>query len=381
MLNPSKKLARRIFLRGAVLEKWVARQARRLDRAYCSELMSSTAPQTTPSAPAIIVPSASLRQILFIADCMWELNDLVPELKKIANVEVLNLRPGLQNKASSQNDAEIVAAEIQKFSEKEKNLSPDLILFYARSSLLSDEVFEHLRKRWRVPVWGMNLDDKTQFFDHNIYSEGEDNYQHWAKKFDLNLTGTLAATQWYRQRGLACTYCPSGFHQSEKSSPPTSCDYRYPMSFIGSARPEREIIISQLVAAGVPINLFGSGWPQSEWVSNPQEIYRSSQFNLGIGIASPSLTLTSVKGRDFECPGAGACYLTTYNWELAHHFEIGKEILCYRSVEELIEIFSFYKKRPEECLKIAQAAWQRCSEEHTWEKRFRKIFTEAGFKL
>ena len=30
-------------------------------------------------------------------------------------------------------------------------------------------------------------------------------------------------------------------------------------------------------------------------------------------------------------PCVGACYLTTYHWELAEMFEIGKEILCYRN--------------------------------------------------
>ena len=77
----------------------------------------------------------------------------------------------------------------------------------------------------------------------------------------------------------------------------------------------------------------------------------------------------------------GACYLTTYNWELTNHYELGKEILCYRSVEELIEMYSWYRKRPQECLRIAQAAWRRCANEHTWEKRFRKVFLETGFKL
>jgi spore maturation protein CgeB len=116
-------------------------------------------------------------------------------------------------------------------------------------------------------------------------------------------------------------------------------------------------------------------------VANPNAIFRSTQINLGIGFASPSLALTTVKNRDFECPGVGACYLTTYNWELPLHYELGKEILCYRSVEELIEIYTYYRKHPEDCLKIAQAAWRRCSAGHTWEHRFRNIFQQAGFRL
>jgi spore maturation protein CgeB len=62
------------------------------------------------------------------------------------------------------------------------------------------------------------------------------------------------------------------------------------------------------------------------------------------------------------------------------HWELGAEILCYRNIEELIEMYSWYGKRPEVCLKIAQAAWRRAVAEHTWERRFRKIFEQSGFK-
>jgi hypothetical protein len=44
-------------------------------------------------------------------------------------------------------------------------------------------------------------------------------------------------------------------------------------------------------------------------------------------------------------------------------------------------MYSWYSRRPQECLKIAQAAFRRCAAEHTWEKRFRKIFEQTGFSL
>ena len=126
-------------------------------------------------------------------------------------------------------------------------------------------------------------------------------------------------------------------------------------------------------------SLLGQGWPDAEWVTDTNAIFRASQINLGLGLATPNLA--TIKNRDFECPGVGACYLTTYNWELANWWDIGKEILCYRNVEELIEILAWYRNRPEDCLKIAQAAWRRSLNEHTWEKRFRKVFRAAGFQV
>lgn len=374
-----KNLLRRLFLRGPLLAWWVARRGRQLDHAYAAELtrtLSGPAPQSSGN----VTTAAPLRRLLFIADCMWELNDLVPELRNICDVSVLDLRPKLKSAPPSRPLSEVVLSAVEDLAAR-NGPEADLVFFYARPMLLSDAVFDLLRKCWHAPLLGMNLDDKIQFFPYGILSSGDENYQRWAHKFDLNITNSLAATDWYRQQGVPCLYSPQGVHQTPDLSMPASAEYQRTISFLGSIKPERKFIVDQILAAGIPIQLFGSGWPSTEWVDNPNTVYRNTQINLGIGFASPSLTLTTVKGRDFECPGVGACYLTTYNWELAEHYELGKEILCYRSAEELLEIYSFYRKRPAECLKIAQAAWRRCTDEHTWEKRFRRVFREMGFRL
>jgi hypothetical protein len=373
---------RRWFLRGPVLHWWVGRRARQWEQDYCAQLVQAGKSSSRPASGPVFTTSAPLRRILFIADCMWEQNDLVPELCRIAEVIVLDLHPTLRAKAAAQTESEAVAAAVQAFADAQKQLAPDVILFYARPNLLSEAVFQTLRGRWHCPVFGMNLDDKLEFFPYQRFrSASGNNYVRWGKQFDLNLTNCVAATEWYGQHGLACLYSPQGVHLTADLTLPTSLDYQYELSFLGSRKPERALIIDQLAAAGIPVQLFGSGWPNSQWVESPNAVFRSTQINLGIGFASPSLTLTTTKGRDFECPGVGACYLTTYNWELVNLYELGKEMLCYRSVEELIEMYSWYRKRPEECLKIAQAAWRRSVNEHTWEKRFRKVFETTGFRL
>jgi hypothetical protein len=381
MLEKIKSPLRRLLLRGPLLDRWVARRGRQWDRAYCARLASTLAQPIAPSvAPSLTAPGA-LRQILLIADCMWEQNDLVPELARIAETRTLNLRPLLKQRRPDQSEPEVVAQTIKDFATTESGLAPDVILFYARPNLLSEEVFETLRRAWQCPLLGMNLDDKLQFFPYGIFAAGDDNYQRWAPRFDLNITNCLAATEWYRQRGCACLYSPQGVHHTPDLTLPTAATFQYPFSFLGSKKPERELVIGQIQRAGIAIQLFGSGWPNTQWVDNPNTVFRGSQINLGIGLASPSLALTTVKGRDFECAGVGACYLTTYNWELTFHYELGREILCYRNHEELVEMYSYYHKRPETCLKIAQAAWRRSVAEHTWEKRFRKIFQHVGFKV
>ena len=370
-----------MILRGPLLDKWVTRRGRQWERAYCARLVQSFSAPATQAVPPAITAPGPLRQILLIADCMWEQSGLVPEFARIAETRLLDLRPELKKKPEEQSLAETVVRAVRQFADSQDQWSPDVILFYARPLLLSEEVFHVLRRRWQCPLLGMNLDDKLQFFRYGIFAAGDDNYGDWARRFDLNITNCLPATEWYRQRGLPCIYSPSGVHRPPHLTEPTAVDFKYEFGFLGSKKPERKVIIEQLQRARIPLQLFGAGWPNTQWVDDHNAVFRSTQINLGIGFASPSLTLTTVKGRDFECPGVGACYLTTYNWELPLHYDLGREILCYRSVEELIEIYAYYRRRPQECLKIAQAAWRRCSAEHTWEKRFRRIFRHVGFKV
>lgn len=371
----------RLALRGPVMDWWLRRRGRQVDLAFRAQLVDQLkVPCTTKPLPRF-AGRDKIRQILLIADCLWEQNDLAPELARIAETRLLNLRSNLKNMQESPQARGAVVDAVRRFIEADGGLEPDVILFYLRPGLLSDEVFEVLRRRWKCPLFGLNLDDKMEFFPNRIFASGNHNYQYWAKKFDLNITNCLPATDWYRARDLPCLYSPPGMHLTTELTLPTSCDFKYKLSFLGQIKVERKYVVNQLQSAGIHIELFGRGWPGGQWVENPNSVFRDSQINLGIGFASPSFTLTTVKNRDFECPGAGACYLTSYSWELPLHYELGKEILCYRSVEELIEMYGWYSKRPEECLRIAQAGWRRCAAEHSWEKRFRKIFEQTGLSL
>lgn len=380
----TKNIVRRVFLRGPVLRAWIDRQNRRLDRAYLTEVIRLGASVETPIliTPPLISSASALGRVLLIADCLWEIDQLVPEIQRIAPVSVLDLRPILAGHDADESPASLVAKAISQFIDDQASLELDAILFYARVSLLSDETFSLLRRRWKCPLLGMNLDDKVEFFSYGIFSAGNDNYGHWASYFDLNLTSSLTAADWYRKSGLPCRYIAMGFHpEPEWDRPPDRASYDHLLSFVGSRKPERELMVARLRDAGVALDLYGSGWPGTRRAKSPAEIYRRSQLNLGLGLATASGGIANLKARDFECPGTGACYLTTYNWELALHFDIGREILCYRSVEELIEMYFHYVARPEECLRIARAAHQRCAAEHTWEIRFRGVFRDLGFKV
>jgi spore maturation protein CgeB len=102
-------------------------------------------------------------------------------------------------------------------------------------------------------------------------------------------------------------------------------------------------------------------------------------INLGMGGIGYCEELTNVKARDFEVPASGGgMYLTSYNPELAEYFELGKEIVCYRGLDEAIELLRYYLGRPEECRAISDRARARCLREHRWLHRYRDILRLLG---
>ena len=77
--------------------------------------------------------------------------------------------------------------------------------------------------------------------------------------------------------------------------------------------------------------------------------------------------------RTFEIPMCGGLQLASYNDELSNYFEENKEIIMYRSKDEMIDKTKFYldKKSESTVLKMKQAARKRAEGEHTWVNRFR----------
>lgn len=358
---------------------WNRQRIGKVEEICLREMVRASAASAIPQPTGIpaLSKGAPLRRILLIADVMWETNELVPELRRICEVGVHDLRPVLRNTHAEQAPEHILRS-VESYFAANKSNEPDLVLLYLRGNLLSKELFDVLRLKTSCPIIGMNLDDKVSFWDYGT-AGGGDHYQKWAPHFDLNLTNSKIAESWYHQAGAACLYLPPAMKRSEGLAEPRTVDFQHALSFVGSPKVDRETLIRRLKAAGLPVTVFGKGWQNGGWVEDPVAIYRASQINLGLGMATPHFSTT--KNRDFECPGVGACYLTTFNWELAEWWDIGKEILCYRNEEELIEIACWYRNRPDLCLTIAKAAWRRGNAEHTWELRFRKLFREIGFAV
>src|SRR2546421_917840 len=169
-----RRFLRTILLRGPIRKRWVHRQARRVEESFLHRFLEVQLgpPAADPPPAARSIGPAGIRSIAFIADCMWEQYDLVPELRKIADVKVLDLGPTIRKNEGSVRD--VTALAVNGFVHS-ADWEPDVVLLYARPALLTEAVFRAIRKRWKCRLIGMNLDDKNEFFDYGIYSTGNDN--------------------------------------------------------------------------------------------------------------------------------------------------------------------------------------------------------------
>ena len=75
---------------------------------------------------------------------------------------------------------------------------------------------------------------------------------------------------------------------------------------------------------------------------------------------------------------AGGFYLVERSGEYEELFVRGVEMETWDSPQELIEKIQYYLAHPEERLSIAAAGKRRAESDHTWEKRFRALFSELG---
>lgn len=73
--------------------------------------------------------------------------------------------------------------------------------------------------------------------------------------------------------------------------------------------------------------------------------------------------------RLFEATGCGALLITDYKDNLHELFEIGKEVVVYRSFEECAALVNYYLNNPAEAAAIAKAGQLRTLRDHTYERR------------
>ncbi len=109
-------------------------------------------------------------------------------------------------------------------------------------------------------------------------------------------------------------------------------------------------------------------------------LFSESRISLGFLILGDThrtaRPLRQIRLREFEATMAGAFYLTGWIEEMTLYYDVGKEIVCYRSRDELVDLCRYYLRHESEREAIRRAGHKRARRDHTWERRFESFFAE-----
>lgn len=117
------------------------------------------------------------------------------------------------------------------------------------------------------------------------------------------------------------------------------------------------------------------------------ELY--SEYTLALASTSAVHTdiltepLKVINLRNFEIPMSGGIEICRYNQELSEYFVEDKEIVFYRTNEELVDKARYYTQKAPDSIIYAmkKAARVRSEREHTWYNRFSKVLNELSLNI
>lgn len=207
-------------------------------------------------------------------------------------------------------------------------------------------------------IFGIELSDPDVYkYNGEIYAKNFDRYYTNALyskenqyEFDVGLMGFAASTDKHY-------YMPD-------------VEKKYDVVIVGGCRPDREAVVNEL-KKHFNVGLYGLGWKSSNgFVSGKKLVHAINSGKIYISFSKTRAGYNNVKVGLFEAIACKSCVFTEYMDELSLYFDIGKEIVCYNGIVDLINKIKYYLEHEYERVEIAERGYQRFLNEHTYEKRW-----------
>jgi hypothetical protein len=295
----------------------------------------------------------------------WEKYGLYPTFARLTDFHFYQTGSvnGGWNEALRQESGKAFLAEVERL---DKESPVHIVFMYCDSSFLDPVMLKALSAKgiWTVL---MGLDDKHKFQQRHEFGM-EIGQSTVAPLIDLYWTTWKAGLALFWQIGARPIYLAEGadpnFHQCLDL--PKDID----VLFLGQKYGQRQAMVNYLRQNGIDVTTYGSGW-ENGFVSFEKsiELINRAKVVLGVGGVGHMLGVQHLKGRDFEVPMCGAVYLTSYNPELSDWYDIGRDILCYSSPQDCLEILKWLLPDLDKQAKIRNNAQIRSRQAHSWESR------------
>lgn len=112
------------------------------------------------------------------------------------------------------------------------------------------------------------------------------------------------------------------------------------------------------------------------WSEMPK-VFRETKINL-------NFTIPNIKSglplRIWDVLGCGGFLLTNFQAEIPYYFKNKEDLVCFESVEELVELAGYYLAHEEERKRIAKSGYEKVKQHHTWETRILEMMEIVGLE-
>lgn len=264
---------------------------------------------------------------------------------------------------------------IQRVASWIKEDDTDVIFTYLSGGIVTPNTVRQI-SAMGVPLVNLSLNDKEAFVGKvkkGLALGARDICRH----FDLCWTSTEDALEKYCVEGALPVYLPEGANPVVHK--PYDFEKTIDVSFVGQCYGNRPEIIRKLGMHGINVEAYGYGWPNGPLSTQEMvKMYSRSKINLGFGGIAGYKDTYCLKGRDFEIPMSGGLYLTQNQPELEKCYILGEEVVTYTGFNELVTKVRFLLANPKKAEDIRKRGFERSRREHSWEKRFEKIFDLMG---
>ena len=210
----------------------------------------------------------------------------------------------------------------------------------------------------------------------------------WIKNIDLLLTASQVSQKSLSEKGICAEYLPHGVDVNYAKPLTLSRKeeefYGSPLSFVGRPTARRVRMFNSIANQGLV--LWGRRWGREKECpvealrklprsskdiigNNVVKIYSASDMMLNILREPLDDPPTIMSLQVFLVPASGTCLLTEWVEELEEAFELGKELLSFKTEDEFKELVLRYVTNKKELIKIGENGRKRCVADHTHEKR------------
>ncbi|OYD08924.1 CgeB family protein [Paludifilum halophilum] len=262
-------------------------------------------------------------------------------------------------------------------------LRPHIVLVF-RASLPPNTVY-YLKKRGMiVGLW--EVDDP-----YNIQ-----NHERKARPYHFVVTQDAGCVSRYRQLGKPCIHLPLAVNPDKYRPLTVSEKYRSDICFVGSALPIRVRMFDQLAPFLLQkdLTIVGQWWDRLKQYDQlkpcilnetvpPREAakyYNGAKIVLNIHRTRNDIDQNPLRlpaytpnNRTFDIAACRSFQLISHRRDLQHFFEIEKEIVPFRGLDDLKNKIDYYLIHDEEREQIAARAYRRTLREHTYTARMRTL--------